>query len=305
MGKTALLDEVRSRAGQARVLVARGVDIERAFALGVTRQLLEPPLRHADGATRERWLTGAVLAEAVLRGDTGAVEAGTAFNALYWVLAAMTADSPVLLIVDDVHWCDRESMAWIGFVVRRLEGLRLTVLLAARPPEQEIPDRAFMTLRADPQVTTIALDPLTRDATAQIVRRELGAADDAFVAACHAPVPATPSSCGSCCRRRASSGVTPSARKRRPHRVADVGRAAAGRARSSHRAGRPCAGRRARGGAAGRRCPCSAGGGVRADVTRGGDPRRTGAAARRVARPRRALELSSPAAAVGRARGAR
>jgi hypothetical protein len=35
-------------------------------------------------------------------------------------LAAMTADNPVLLIVDDVHRCDRESMAWIGFAVRRL-----------------------------------------------------------------------------------------------------------------------------------------------------------------------------------------
>ncbi|MEA2299971.1 MAG: hypothetical protein QOE44_506, partial [Solirubrobacteraceae bacterium] len=162
MGKTAVLDEVRSRAGAAGVMSARGVDLEREFPLGVARQLLEPALRRADPEDRDRWLAGTAIVPGVLRGDgTGGVEEGAAFNALYWVLAAMTADRPMVLVVDDVHWCDPESLRWIGFVLRRLEGLRLAVVLASRPSEVAVPERAFSALREDRRVRTVVLDPLS------------------------------------------------------------------------------------------------------------------------------------------------
>ena len=187
MGKTALLDEARARARGTRVLASRGSEMERDFALGVVRQLLEPSLRSASRAERHRWLQGAAVAETVLRGEMeDGVEEGVAFNALYWVLAAMAADAPVLLVVDDVHWCDLESLRWIGFVVRRLEGVNLAVLLAARPPDVQTPQRAFTTLQDEPRVQRVVLEPLTGEATAVIVRGRFGAADDAFVGACHA-----------------------------------------------------------------------------------------------------------------------
>lgn len=186
MGKTALLDEARARSRGTRVLVSRGSEMERDFALGVVRQLLDPSLRGASRAERHRWLQGAAVAETVLLGDpAGGVEESVAFNALYWVLAAMAADSPVLLVVDDVHWCDLESLRWIGFVVRRLEGVNLAVLLAARPPDVETPQRAFTALQDEPRVQRVVLEPLTSEATAVIVRARFGAADDAFVVACH------------------------------------------------------------------------------------------------------------------------
>ncbi|MEA2131833.1 MAG: hypothetical protein QOJ85_4724, partial [Solirubrobacteraceae bacterium] len=186
MGKTALLDEVRRRAAGLTVLAGRGMDLERDFPLGVVRQLLEPALHRADRAERERWLSGAAaVADPVLRGEGARpVEEGTAFNALYWVVAAMSADRPVMLMVDDVHWCDLESLRWIGFLVRRLEHLRLAVLLATRPPEVAAPDRALTALQEDPHVGTVALVPLSTTATGMIVRAHLGEADDAFVAAC-------------------------------------------------------------------------------------------------------------------------
>ena len=186
MGKTALLGEARARAYGTRVLAGRGSELERDFALGVVRQLLEPSLRCASRAERHRWLQGAAVAETVLRGDVAeGVEEGVAFNALYWVLAAMAADSPVLLVVDDVHWCDLETLRWIGFVVRRLEGVNLAVLLAARPPDLSPPQRALTALQEEPRVQRVALEPFTSEAAAVIVRDRFGAADDAFVVACH------------------------------------------------------------------------------------------------------------------------
>ena len=59
IGKTRLLAELRAAAEQdgARVLSARGSQLEREFPFGVVRQLFEPPL--ADPDAREGWLAGA------------------------------------------------------------------------------------------------------------------------------------------------------------------------------------------------------------------------------------------------------
>jgi DNA-binding CsgD family transcriptional regulator len=187
MGKTALLEALRARAGTMSVLAARGSDLEQNFPLGVVRQLLEPVLRSAVVDERERWLTGAAaIAEVVLHGGTsGSVEEGAAFNALYWVVAAMAAERPALIVVDDLHWCDVESLRWIGFVVRRLEGLPVAIVLATRSPEPAASERAFTALQEDPALRTIALEPLSEAATGALVRGRFAAADDAFAGACH------------------------------------------------------------------------------------------------------------------------
>ena len=54
MGKTALLADARAIAGSAgmQVLRSRGAELEREFAFGVVRQLLEPVLRGLDDAAR-------------------------------------------------------------------------------------------------------------------------------------------------------------------------------------------------------------------------------------------------------------
>src|SRR5688572_10404151 len=55
MGKTSVLDEVRTQARGMRVLGARGVEQERGFPLGVVRQLLTSALRNASVVQQERW----------------------------------------------------------------------------------------------------------------------------------------------------------------------------------------------------------------------------------------------------------
>lgn len=210
MGKTAVLDEVRSRVGHVGVLAARGVDLERDFPLGVARQLLEPKLRRAATEDRDRWLAGAAIVPALLSGDASLnVEEGAAFNALYWVLAAMTADRPMLLMIDDVHWCDPESLRWIGFVLRRLEGLRLAVVIASRPSDVAAPERAWLALRDDAHVQRVALGPLSGRAVRAIVCAELGAADDAFVAACHRACGGNPFVLGELLSAARDSAVAP------------------------------------------------------------------------------------------------
>src|SRR5918992_862932 len=60
IGKSRLLEEARNSAVPLgfRVLSARGGELERDFAFGVARQLLEPCLVRADPAERVRLMAG-------------------------------------------------------------------------------------------------------------------------------------------------------------------------------------------------------------------------------------------------------
>ncbi|HYB22588.1 MAG TPA: ATP-binding protein, partial [Solirubrobacteraceae bacterium] len=111
IGKTTLAmaagDEGRSRG--VRVVRAAGRELERDFPYGVVRQLFDPLLRTAGAGDRERLLQGAGGAAAALHLPSGRVEgaAGSEFATLYglyWLVANLSDQGPLLLVVDDAHW---------------------------------------------------------------------------------------------------------------------------------------------------------------------------------------------------------
>jgi AAA ATPase domain len=110
IGKTRLVAEARRRAEAAgmRALPA-GSELEREFAFGVVRQLFEPLLSDPDERTRA--LAGAAeTAEPVFSAPAGADAADSSFAALHglcWLAVNPTAEAPLALVVDDLHWCDR------------------------------------------------------------------------------------------------------------------------------------------------------------------------------------------------------
>src|ERR671917_46291 len=91
IGKSRLLEEARTRAVPLgfRVLSARGGELERDFAFGVVRQLLEPCLVRADAVERERLMAGAAALSHVVFGraaeDAGVDATHTALHGLYWL----------------------------------------------------------------------------------------------------------------------------------------------------------------------------------------------------------------------------
>jgi AAA ATPase domain len=111
IGKSSLLAAVRARADDLRVVVARGGELEREFAFGIARQLLEPVLAAADDAGREALLArAAALAEPVLLAsddDGGAEPAFSALHGLYWLAVNLAERGPLLAVVDDLQWADR------------------------------------------------------------------------------------------------------------------------------------------------------------------------------------------------------
>src|SRR4029079_15454247 len=78
IGKTALLAAARATAAEEEmcVLRSRGTELEREFAFGVVRQLVEPPLADASELERAELLQSTAGVAAALLGLPGAPTAG-------------------------------------------------------------------------------------------------------------------------------------------------------------------------------------------------------------------------------------
>jgi DNA-binding CsgD family transcriptional regulator len=214
IGKTRLLSEARRRAEAAgmRALTARGSELEREFAFGVVRQLFEPVL--GRNGERELLLAGAAeSAEAVFSAPVGEDAGDTSFAALhglYWLAVNLTAEAPLALVVDDLHWCDRASLRFLAYFSRRLEGLPVLAAASLRPAEPGADPALMAELANDPVATTLRPGPLGEAAVAELVRERLGeGADDAFVAACARASGGNPLILGELLRALESEGVAP------------------------------------------------------------------------------------------------
>ena len=104
IGKTRLLDEAAAAAatGGARVLRARGSELERELPFGVMRQLLEPVLRGLPEADRAALLDGdAALAVPALdvRPTHEIADAFAVLAGVYWLIAGIASAEPLVLCV--------------------------------------------------------------------------------------------------------------------------------------------------------------------------------------------------------------
>jgi class 3 adenylate cyclase/predicted ATPase len=85
---------------------------------------------------------------------------------LHWALR-MADRQPVLYVVEDLHWVDPSTLELLTLVVNQAPGVRMTVLLTARPGfEAPWPSRSHMTL--------VSLGRLTRRQAEQLVARAAG-----------------------------------------------------------------------------------------------------------------------------------
>ncbi|HXU01122.1 MAG TPA: protein kinase [Polyangia bacterium] len=92
-------------------------------------------------------------------------------------LAAECAATPVLMVIEDLHWGDLGTVSFIDAALRNLRDERFMVLALARPDvDERFPD--LWQARA-PQV--IHLGPLSRRASEKLVRGALGDIADAVV----------------------------------------------------------------------------------------------------------------------------
>jgi DNA-binding CsgD family transcriptional regulator len=193
LGKTSLLNAASDKAAEAgfMCLRARASELERDFAYGCVRQLLEPAIARASNPERNRLFEGAaalskpLLAPSATRLETpSANSAASIRHGLYWLLNNLADASPVVLSIDDLHWADAESIRFLNYLTPRLDGLPLGVLASTRSGEPVTADIAR--LATGPGTTVLRPRPLSIEATAALCEQRLGTkvAED-FAAACH------------------------------------------------------------------------------------------------------------------------
>ena len=193
IGKTTLVSEVRL-AAEVRgmdVLQARGGELEHDFSYGIVRQLFESRLSSPE--QRSQALVGSAAIAKQLFEEGGSQSEGfgpvdTSFallHGLYWLTANLASRRPVLILIDDLHWADEPSLRWLAYLVRRLEGLPVLVVVASRSPEQGFEKVLLGELVADPAARLVLPKALSHAAVEALVRSVLSAdADEEFSRAC-------------------------------------------------------------------------------------------------------------------------
>jgi DNA-binding winged helix-turn-helix (wHTH) protein/predicted ATPase len=94
-------------------------------------------------------------------------------------LEVLTATRPLVLVLEDLHWSDSATLAWLAYLVRRRDAARLLILGTYRPIDVIVhapPLYPLMTeLRRHPQCAELVLDYLSVTAVTAYLRQRFEA----------------------------------------------------------------------------------------------------------------------------------
>ncbi|GAB2909037.1 ATP-binding protein [Streptomyces heilongjiangensis] len=185
-GKTRLLAAARQEAERdgLQVLHARAGALERRFVWVVVRQLFERCLSAADRTDRNALLDGpAALANGVFdyahAGDisTPPQEDGGLYrvlHGLYWLCKNLSASAPLMLLIDDAHYSDTASLRFINYLVNRLEGSGVLLVLTNAPDVPGEAQELLLSAGRSPLAGHAVLEPLGREAVCEAITARLG-----------------------------------------------------------------------------------------------------------------------------------
>ena len=122
----------------AEVLITCGGELEQEFPLGLALRLLENRIARASKVELDAMFRGhAALVEPMLRRPLH--ETATALNdefvllhSLYWLIANIAEEQPLVLIADDLQWGDELSLRFFLYLTQRLGDLPVTIVGAVR-----------------------------------------------------------------------------------------------------------------------------------------------------------------------------
>jgi DNA-binding CsgD family transcriptional regulator len=181
------------------------------------RQLLEPVIGKSSGH-HELFAGAAAPAARLFEVDEGGLGRSDAdfdaLHSLYWLIVNLSDRAPVLVSVDDCQWSDPDSLRFLSYLGQRLEGLRVAVLLAGRPPDGAATETASLWAQIASRPDAVALYPrtLSEPAAVALTRERLGtAAEDEFCRACHTATGGNPLFLRELLGALGSAGVVPSA----------------------------------------------------------------------------------------------
>jgi DNA-binding NarL/FixJ family response regulator/tetratricopeptide (TPR) repeat protein len=177
IGKTRLLDELRALAqGRGHVVLSgAAAEFEREMPFSVWVDALDSYVAGQDLAGHKSWddALAAELGQVLpsLRaadGDGGAVadERFRAHRAVGRLLGLLAEETPVVLVLDDLHWSDAASVELIAALARRAPDAPVLVALGFRPGQVALRLTAAL---AGPRARRLELDQLSEAEAGQLL----------------------------------------------------------------------------------------------------------------------------------------
>jgi DNA-binding SARP family transcriptional activator len=187
IGKTTLAGALARHAADRGGAVLLGRCDDRALVpFQPWVEALERLLDGMPPAEADTWLSahdGALARLLPARGAAPPAPAGgreqyLAFELVRALLDELAGRWPVLLVIDDVHWADADSLALLRHLARSAPRRRLMVALCARPEETAAPlERTLADLRREGPLVHVELAGLDEDAVAAVMARRTGGDD--------------------------------------------------------------------------------------------------------------------------------
>ncbi|QDO44076.1 AAA family ATPase [Streptomyces sp. RLB3-17] len=186
IGKTALLAEARriAEAHGCTVWSARGGETVTSVPFNVIRQLLQPAIVSLMPEEAREYLgdwydiAGPALGIAE-PGDRQADPQGVCDGLVAAARRLAKREWPLVLILDDAHWADQETLQWLVAFAERLDDLPVLVVVARRPGDVSGERARQLEAVAAAARPVLTLSALTPDATAGLTRATLGEHADA------------------------------------------------------------------------------------------------------------------------------
>ena len=144
IGKTALLDELASRATDERLIRIAGVESEMELAFAALHQICAPVSDRMDHIPVPQH--NALLTAFGAR-EGPAPDPFLIGLAVLSILAEVANGRPLLLLVDDQHWLDQASARVLAFVARRLVAEPIGVVFSTRVVGEELTDLPRLAVR--------------------------------------------------------------------------------------------------------------------------------------------------------------
>ncbi|MFF9378371.1 ATP-binding protein [Streptomyces griseoluteus] len=188
VGKTALLAEIRRIAERRGCVVwsARAGETLKSVPFHVLRQLLQPALAAlTQDEARDylaSWYDISGPALGIVEPGEGSPDPSYVCDGLVYAVRRLALRTyPLVLLVDDAHWADLETLRWLAAFAQRLADLPVLVVVARRPGEAHGESARLLDEIAAAGRPVSNLSALTPQATAGLTRATVGPqADDPF-----------------------------------------------------------------------------------------------------------------------------